>query len=347
MSEQAEDKGSSAWYRVPTWDGSPLTWRAFKREMSWWVSSLDLESTKRYNLAARWLLRQSGIVRTRGEEFSPSDLEYKPAVEGIDPDTNEVIEITPADYLFGLNKLLDALEGINGLTPLDKRGELRTQFYTELRRRPGERLSEFCTRFRTTIADLRAEGVVLPTTEVGWFFRDKLGLDPLRKQLLDTALHGREEYEIIESEALRLFKDLHVADPLYRNRTPDRKLTVRRMFQTMGNAPSSSGMSSSASTTSSRHSQSSRFSDSSRRSSIPPGRKVLLTEVAETEEPDDQAVEEVNVAEVDESEAGLEDMLRSEAEVLPQSCRKQKIKELILNCWNPLKVHSNKRRKHW
>lgn len=238
------------------------------------------------------------------------------AVEGIDPDTNEVIEITPADYLFGLNELLDALEGINGLTPLDKRGELRTQFYTELRRRPGERLSEFCTRFRTTIADLRAEGVVLPTTEVGWFFRDKLGLDPLRKQLLDTALHGREEYEIIESEALRLFKDLHVADPLYRNRTPDRKLTVRRMFQTMGNAPSSSGMSSSASTTSSRHSQSSRFSDSSRRSSIPPGRKVLLTEVAETEEPDDQAVEEVNVAEVDESEAGLEDMLRSEAEVL-------------------------------
>ena len=315
MSEQAEDKGSSAWYRVPTWDGSPLTWRAFKREMSWWVSSLDLESTRRYNLAARWLLRQTGIVRQRGEEFSPSDLEYKPAVEGIDPETNEVIEITGPDYLFGLNKLLDALEGINGLTALDKRGELRSQFYTELRRRPGERLSEFCTRFRTAIADLRAEGVALPTTEVGWFFRDKLGLDPLRKQLLDTALHGREEYEIIEAEALRLFKDLHLADPLYR-KAPDRKMSIRRMFQSMGAPSSSSSAPSTASTFNSRQSQASRFSDSSRRSSVVPGRKVMLTEVTEMDEPEEISVEEVNVAEADDGDVGLEEMLRSEAEVL-------------------------------
>ena len=67
MSE--EDKTASAWYKVPTWNGSPDTWRAFEREMSWWLSSLDQESTKKYNLAARWLLRQSGVVRQRGEEF--------------------------------------------------------------------------------------------------------------------------------------------------------------------------------------------------------------------------------------------------------------------------------------
>ena len=51
--------------------GTPMTWRAFKREMSWWTSSFDLEATKKFNLAARWLLRQSGTVRQRGEEFLP------------------------------------------------------------------------------------------------------------------------------------------------------------------------------------------------------------------------------------------------------------------------------------
>ncbi|CAK9106139.1 Uncharacterized protein SCF082_LOCUS49440 [Durusdinium trenchii] len=197
-----------------------LTWRAFRREMRWWVSSLDLASTAKYNLAARWLLRQTGIVRQRGEEFNPEDLAYKPAEMGIDPTTNDEIEITPPDYLHGLNKLLDALESINGQTVLDKRGELRSQFYLELQRKPGERLSEFCTRFRTLVADLQAEQVHLPASELGWFLKNKIGLDPLRRQLLETALQGREEYNVIEAEVLRLFKDLHLADPLHRNRSP-------------------------------------------------------------------------------------------------------------------------------
>ena len=42
-----EDKSTSAWYKVPTWDGSPTTWRSFQREMSWWLSSLDVENTKK------------------------------------------------------------------------------------------------------------------------------------------------------------------------------------------------------------------------------------------------------------------------------------------------------------
>ena len=63
---------------------------------------------------------------------------------------------------------------------LDKRGELRQQFYVELQRRAGERVSEFATRFRVAVADLQAEGVVLPATELGWFMKAKVGLDPLR-----------------------------------------------------------------------------------------------------------------------------------------------------------------------
>ena len=151
-----------SWYKVPTWDGSPATWRSCRREMSWWVESLDLERPMKYNLAARWFLRQSGVVRQRGEEFTPKELEAKKAIKGIGPATGTEVVLQEAGSLFGLNKLLDALEGINGKGELDKKGELREQFYNSLKRKPGERISEFCTRFRTLAADLRSEGIQSP-----------------------------------------------------------------------------------------------------------------------------------------------------------------------------------------
>ena len=215
-----EDKSTSAWYKVPTWDGSPATWRSFQREMQWWLCSLDVESTKKFNLAARWLLRQSGVVRQRGEEFSPKELEYTREVRAKDPEGVEIV-VTPEDPFSGINKLLAALEEINGKTALDKKGELRRQFYTELSRRPGERPADFLSRFRFLVAELKSEGIDLPSSELGWFVREKLGLDPLRKQLLETALQGRERFEDVETEALRLFKELHASDPLYRRLGPD------------------------------------------------------------------------------------------------------------------------------
>jgi hypothetical protein len=317
MAENGDEKGTGAWAKVPVWDGAPTTWRSFKREMTWWVSSLDLESTKRYNLAARWLLRQSGIVRQRGEEFAPSELAYKPATKGVDPQTGDEIVLEPEDCLYGLNKLLASLEEINGMTALDKKGELRSQFYLGTQRKAGERVSEFCTRFRTVVADLKSEGVNLPSAELGWFLKDKMGLDPLRKQLLDTALQGAEDYNIIESEILRLFKELHISDPLYRKM--DRpKLTVRRMFQ-HAQHPASSSSSSTASTLSRSPSM---FSAKSfgRNSSVSSGstRKVMLTEVPEEghdDEPELVPDEENHGHEADVIETpGLEELLQSEAE---------------------------------
>ena len=143
---------------------------------------------------------------------------------------------------------------MNGQSILDKRGELRTQFYLNLMRKPSERVSDFASRFRTAVADLKAEGVKLPSPELGWFFRQKLGLDALRKQLLDTALQGKEEYNEIEAECLRLFKDLHLQDPLYRRAERDgrppagRPLTIRRMFASGASTSASSGRSSGRST---------------------------------------------------------------------------------------------------
>jgi len=63
---------------------------------------------------------------------------------------------------------------------------------------------------------MRREGVVLPDEELGWFLRSRMGLDAIRLQLLDTALGGKEKYEDVESEALRLFRDLRSEDPLHK-----------------------------------------------------------------------------------------------------------------------------------
>ena len=122
-----KDQNGGAWSKVPTWDDSPQTRRSFQQEMMWWQSALDLESTKKYNLAARWLLRQRGVVRQRGEEFIPEELDYQKEVKGPDPiDGQGEVVLTSEDPLSGLKKPMNALEGINGRTDLDKKGEIRS-----------------------------------------------------------------------------------------------------------------------------------------------------------------------------------------------------------------------------
>ena len=190
-----------------------MEWRAFRKEMNWWMASLDIESTKKYNVAARWALRQYGVVRARCEEFDPEDLKGSEATVLRDTETGEEVVVSEGDPLAGLKKLMKALEETIGKTPLDRRGELRAQFYQEMKRGAGERISAYCTRFRTLASELKREGIVLPAEELGWFLKDRMGLDAIRRQLLDTALSGKEDYESVEAEALRLFRDLHSADP--------------------------------------------------------------------------------------------------------------------------------------
>ncbi|OLP82867.1 hypothetical protein AK812_SmicGene36445 [Symbiodinium microadriaticum] len=319
------DSGYGAWGKVPVWDGSPLTWRAFKREMQWWLSSLDAEATKKYNLAARWLLRQSGTVRQRGEEFSPEDLQYKKAEAYTDPDSGELVEISPEDPFFGINRLMDALEKMNGQSTLDKRGELRAQFYIHMCRKPGERVADYASRFRTSISDLRSEGVKLPDAELGWFYKEKLGLDALRKQLLETALGGTEDYSTIEAESLRLFRDLHAQDPLFRRLDrPSNKLTIRRMFA----APPSSSSASPSLSTSSGPSSTRRSSLSSAPSSAGQlarrftARQAHVSEAVVEEEPEEAPelfVDESAGDAVDEAEGRtLEEVLQTEVEQLAE-----------------------------
>ena len=142
-------------------------------------------------------------------------------------DSGETVERVAADPFAGLKKLMKALETSVG--KMDRRGERRAQFYQDLRRSPGEPITAFCTRFRTLASELKREGITLPDGELGWFLKDRMGLDSIRKQLLDTALGAQEGYDLVESEALRLFRDLHTADPLHR-RPPDRPPLLQRFL---------------------------------------------------------------------------------------------------------------------
>ena len=81
-----EGKDTSSWYKVPVWSGDPSEQRAFKREMDWWVASLDPVSCAcaKYNVAGRWALWQSVVFRARCEEFDPAALAGTAALERAD-----------------------------------------------------------------------------------------------------------------------------------------------------------------------------------------------------------------------------------------------------------------------
>ena len=317
-----EEKGTSTWYKVPTWSGNPTEWRGFKKEMNWWIASLDMDACKKYNVAARWALRQYGVVRARCEEFDPEELQGAPAEVLIDPETQESVVVTEADPFAGLRKLMKALEESVGKTELDRRGELRAQFYQELRRSPGERISAYCTRFRTLSSELKREGIDLPQAELGWFLKDRMGLDAIRKQLLETALGGREDYPTVELEALRLFRDLHVADPLRRTQTDRPPLLNRFLSQHSNSSHRTAPPSSSASQASTFRSFRSGSSAGSMRSGHqrPPFQQHRQALVAEEVDGDGMEEEELVPAQ-DEAGDGsgpksLEEVLQMEAECL-------------------------------
>ena len=319
-----EEKGTSSWYKVPCWDGNPSNFRSFKKEMGWWLASLDPESCRKYNLAARWTLRQSGIVRARCEEFDPEELKGVDEIKGTDPVSGDEVILQAADPFAGIRKLMSSLEESMGRTEMDKKAELRKQFYQDIRRSPGERMSTFCTRYRTLMSEMRREGIELPTAELGWFFKDRVGLDAIRVQLLETALQGRENYEAVEQECLRLFRDLHASDPLYKSSKPApllHRFLASQNSSTSSHSHGKSSFPSSGASTFSGRSRSS-FAPSNRGGGRWTGntganqRQAMVTEeVAEYDHDDDEELIP-DRAEHEGVPASLEEVLQTEAEVL-------------------------------
>ena len=151
----------------------------------------------------------------------------------------------------------------------------------------------------------------------------------MRSQLLETELAGRETYDAVEGEGLRLFKDLHAADPLYRklNLASDGKGSLlSRFLQQSGSTSSSSRTSypssSAPSVASSGHKSLQSFAprpSSTYRKQFQPGSRQA--HVAELD--DETMMDELEDAEPDEEGSpeghqafSLEEVLQGEAEGL-------------------------------
>ena len=156
----------------------------------------------------------------------------------------------PTPSFKGLNLLLTALETMNGQSTLDKHGKLQTQCYINMSRRPGERVSDYSSRFRTAVADLKAEGVMPPHTESlrlagfsnrSWAWR-AFENNFSRRLWRDLSPTARLKLSVCS------IRDLHMQDPLYRRaERAGGKLTIRRLFgggASSGQAPSSTSTSS-------------------------------------------------------------------------------------------------------
>ena len=63
--------------RIPIWDGQAHSFKRFQKDMEWFLEGSNVADLK-YDLAARVVQRQTGTVKSKGEEFSPSDLRAKP-----------------------------------------------------------------------------------------------------------------------------------------------------------------------------------------------------------------------------------------------------------------------------
>ena len=87
---------------------------------------------------------------------------------------------------------------------------------------------------------MKREGINLPSGELGWFLRDRLGLDAIRSQLLETALAGRDGYDDVEAEALRLSRHIHTSDPLHKKQFDRPPLLQRFLSQSQATSSSSS-----------------------------------------------------------------------------------------------------------
>ena len=116
-----------AFARIPNWDGSPSTWLAFEEEVEWWLETEPLNVE--YNLAARFVIRQTGVARRRAQQLDVRELRAQQAV--FDPDNPEVL-LQPADLTKGIRRVMQEFRDMLAITPTTAKGESLARFHLSL-----------------------------------------------------------------------------------------------------------------------------------------------------------------------------------------------------------------------
>ena len=108
-----------AWGRIPSWGGGPRAFKRFEVDVSWWLAGEDWRRVS-YNVAARFVVRQTGAARARAELFEPEEL------GGDGPVAEDGEAITPDDPAAGAKRATTAFRGLLGRTAVRPRRSIST-----------------------------------------------------------------------------------------------------------------------------------------------------------------------------------------------------------------------------
>ena len=103
---------------VPSWDGNPTTYRAYKESVRIWL--LGEKADVEYSLTARLVQNLSGAARTLGNSMTDAQLmpDLPPQADGA-----EVVETVPQKHdrlLSGVRRLLAVLDQLRPEGPVRK-----------------------------------------------------------------------------------------------------------------------------------------------------------------------------------------------------------------------------------
>ena len=138
MEAAGPHRDKDAWNRIPSWDGDPRTFKRFEVDVKWWLAGEDW-SKVHYNVAARFVVRQTGAARARAELFEPDELSGEDAVVA------DGVIVTPGDPTAGVERVLAAFRELLGRTAVERKAEVLEVYHKKLYRRAGERVGEWCT----------------------------------------------------------------------------------------------------------------------------------------------------------------------------------------------------------
>ena len=218
MTEEGGRSGNADFNRIPSWDGNPATWWKYKADVELWKESENLRAE--YSLAARMVQKLSGTARVRANLIDLAKLRPQrpvaaaPAVtDGQGNEVTPAVAAMEANWTKGIDFLMEELEKMIGVTPVVKKAQQRSWFYNVLKRKKGEAMNTWLTRFRAGLKRCADDGVDLSQNdEIGWWLVEKSGLSKERKERLQARLTQDFDYAEVEREMIQIFPEIHIGE---------------------------------------------------------------------------------------------------------------------------------------
>ena len=188
--ERGNGKGGGRDYvPVPVFNG--IAWRDFQRRLAAWKLSTTIRPEQ-----------QGPAVYARLQD------EAWQAVEDLPLEATDATEEQRAngDYVSserGLEFMMAQLRERFEEQEILRQGDVLFEFFSQLRRRPGEQVRAFRRRFNTLVHRLARFAVVLPSIVLGWFFLEKLRLPAERRAMVLASCSNNYEFERVIQAAER------------------------------------------------------------------------------------------------------------------------------------------------